>query len=162
MSEMSIWEQQRRTERGTQRWWEIRWDGFGEERFWAIVSSSLCLPRQRGGNKWLECHLQKQFNYSFVYGAGQKGLLWRAGHRWSSEWKRYKHTPTLVHPHTKTTCAGDWLITWVHTICHGGWHPALGAHAEKCSHTQMLVHVRKSFLFYNCCTFPQQRSFCAY
>ncbi len=70
-------------------------------RLWAIVSSSLCLLHQRGGNKWLECHLRKQFNNSFVYRAGQQGLLWRAGHRWSSEWKRYTHLRLCTHTHKR-------------------------------------------------------------
>lgn len=141
-----------------------------------IVSWSLCLPRQRRGNKWFGCHLEKHFNNSFVYGAGQKGLLWRAGHRWSSEWKKrahktHTHTHTCAHTYythepthmrTKKACTWDWLITWVHTICHGGWKPALYSHAENYTQTHVLVHKPNSFLFYNCSTLPPQRSFLAY
>lgn len=73
-------------------------------RLWLIVSSSLRLPQQRGGNKWSECHLQKKFNNSFVYGAGQTGLLWRAGHRLYREKKVHTHTHTDIYTSKKSLC----------------------------------------------------------
>lgn len=72
----------------------------------------------------------------------------------------YTHEPT--HMRTKKACTWDWLITWVHTICHGGWKPALYSHAENYTQTHVLVHKHNSFLFYNCSTLPPQRSFLAY
>lgn len=102
-------------------------------RLWLIVSSSLRLPQQRGGNKWSECHLQKKFNNSFVYGAGQTGLLWRARHRLYQEKKVHTHTQTSTHP--KKVCAWDWHSSWVLTICPSGWQPALLARAAQCAQT---------------------------
>ena len=142
----------------------IRWEGCWRG-LQAIVSSSLCLPRQRGASKWLGCHLQKQFNNSFVYGAGQKGLLWRAGHRWSSEWKRYTHThthtPTPMHPHIcahkKGLCwrparhlGAHHMLRWL-TTCSPGpcWETRTNAYACSRSGIFFLLNIRS--------TFPPQR-----
>lgn len=137
--------------------------GVYSQRRWVIVSSSLCLPRQRGSNKWLGCHLEKQFNNSFVYGVGQKGLLWRAGHRWS-EWKRHTHTHPSTHTYAQKKkgpvlkSASSPGCTPYATVADN----LLSRLMLRNAHKHMLVHARKSFLFYNCSTFPAQRSFLAY
>lgn len=46
----------------------------------------------------------------------------------------------------KAQKTGDRLITWVHTICHGGWQPALLAHAEKCTHAHMHACARTQII----------------
>lgn len=147
---------------------------------WAIVSLSQCLHCHRGGNKWLGCHLQKQFNNSFVYGAGQKGLLWRVGAQMVIRLKE-AHTHTHIHAPTHTqsqerpvletgsspTCTpyatvADILLSrpMLRAASYTHYHTHSNTLTE--TDTQMHVHVQILLLFYNCSVFPQRRSFLAY
>lgn len=92
------------------------------------------------------------------------------GHQGEREACAHTHTSTPTHTHTKKACTGDWLITWVHTICRDMADNLLSrpllrnAHKHICScmHTNHFLFLSPFFFSFNCSTSPPQTHSLAY
>lgn len=139
--------------------WQTNWESGWGSGWWLNVIVSKCLPQLRDVTNSLGFIWKSTL--IICPWARQKGLLWRAGHRWSSEWNRGRHTSTYMRTPTHMRTKGCRLAHHLgtrhmpqqHTTCSVGpcWENA-HKHMLPCTHFLFF-----SF-FYHCSTFPPNRS----